>query len=66
MSLTPVAEGLAVELSLPVLTNYVCPDRESKPDLPHARRTLYHCATASRNLAGMIMIGKLFAVSTVF
>ena len=36
---------LAVELSLPVLTTKVCPDRVSNPDLPHARRTLYHYVT---------------------
>ena len=33
MTLTPVAERLAVELSLPVLTTYVCRDRGSNPDL---------------------------------
>ena len=41
VTLTPVAERLAVELSLPVFTNRVCRDRESNPDLPHTRRTLY-------------------------
>ena len=38
---------LESELSLPVLTNYVCPHRGTKPDLPHTRRTLYHYATAA-------------------
>ena len=42
VTLTPVAELLAVELSLPV-----CCDRRSNPDLPHARRTLYLYATAA-------------------
>ena len=32
---------LAVELSLPVFTTYVCRNRGSYPDLPHTRRTLY-------------------------
>ena len=31
-TLTPVAARLAVELSLPVLTTYVCSDRGSNPD----------------------------------
>ena len=39
MTLTSVAERLAVVLSLPVLTTLVCPDRVSNPDLPHARWT---------------------------
>ena len=30
-----IAKRLVVELSLPVLTTYVCPDRGSNPDLPH-------------------------------
>ena len=47
VTLTPVAERLAVELSLPVFTTYVCRDRGSNPDLPHARRTLYLYATAA-------------------
>ena len=38
---------LESELSLPVLTNYVCPHRGTKPDLQHARRTLYNYATAA-------------------
>ena len=37
---TPLAERLAVELSLPVFTTRVCRDRASNPVLPHARRTL--------------------------
>ena len=41
VTLTPVVECLAVELSLPVFTTYVCPDRGSNLDLPHARRTLW-------------------------
>ena len=41
VTLSPVAERLAVELSLPVLTIEVSPDWGSKPDLSHARRTLY-------------------------
>ena len=47
MSLKPVAERLAVKLSLPVCTTQVCRDRGSNPDLPHARRTLYLYATAA-------------------
>ena len=43
VTLIPVAERLAVELSLSVLTT--CRDRESNLDLSHARRTLYHWAT---------------------
>ena len=39
MTLTPVAERLAVELSLPDFTTYVCRDRGSNPGLPHAKRT---------------------------
>ena len=35
----PVAQRLAVELPLPVLTTYVCSDRGSNPDLPQARQT---------------------------
>ena len=46
VTLTPVAECLAVELSLPILTTSLCPDRGSNHDFPHARRTLYHYATA--------------------
>ena len=41
--LTPTAEPLAVELSLPVLKTYVCPVRESNPDVLQARRMLYYC-----------------------
>ena len=41
VTLTPVAERLAVELSLPFFTTWVCPDRRSNPDLPHARGKLY-------------------------
>ena len=49
MTLTPVAESLAVELLhvLPVFTTRICRDRGSIPDLPHARRTLYLYATAA-------------------
>ena len=36
VTLTPVAERLAVELSLPVFTTHVCRDRGSNLDLPHA------------------------------
>ena len=32
MTLASVVERLAVELSLPVLKTWVCPDRESNPD----------------------------------
>ena len=35
------------KFTLPVLTTYVCPNRGSNPDLPHARRTLYHYDTAA-------------------
>ena len=41
VTLTPIAERLAVELSLPVLTTQVCFDRKSNPDLPHTRRKIY-------------------------
>ena len=41
VALTPVAERLAVELSLPAFITQVCPDRGSNPDLPHAKQTLY-------------------------
>ena len=34
VTLTSVAERLAVELSLPVFTTQVCRDRGSNPDLP--------------------------------
>ena len=47
MTLTPVFKRLAVVLSIPVLKTSVCPDRESNSNLPHARRTLYHNATAA-------------------
>ena len=47
--LTPVAERLAAELSLPVFTTLVCRDRGSKPDLPHAMRTLYLYANCKVN-----------------
>ena len=48
VTLTPVAERLAVELSLPDFTTQVCRDRRSNPDLPHARRTLYLYATGKK------------------
>ena len=38
MTLTPVAERLAVELSQPVFTTKVCRDRGSNPDLPHTNK----------------------------
>ena len=38
VTLTLVAERLAVELSLPVFTTWVYRDRGSNPELPHARR----------------------------
>ena len=47
VTLTPVAERLAVELSLPVFTTQVCRDRGSNPDFPHARPTLYLYTTAA-------------------
>ena len=47
VTLAPVAERLAVELSLPVFTTYVCRDRGSIPDLPHTRQTFYHWSTAA-------------------
>ena len=46
VTLTPVAERLAVELSLPVFTTNVCRDRGSNPDLPYARRTICLNTTA--------------------
>ena len=47
VTLTPVAERLAVELSLPVLTTWVCRERGLNPNLPHGRRTLYLYATTA-------------------
>ena len=47
VTLTPVAERLAVELSLPVFTTKVCCDQGSNPDLPQTRRTLDLYATAA-------------------
>ena len=41
VTLTPVAERLAVELLLTVFTSEVCRDRRSNLYLPHATRTLY-------------------------
>ena len=41
VTLAPVTERLAVELSLPFLTTQVCRDRGSNPDLPHA--SIYTC-----------------------
>ena len=46
---TPVAERLAVELSLPVFKTQVCRYRGSSPDIQHARRTLHLYATAAVN-----------------
>ena len=37
----PIADLLAGELSQPVLTTWVCRDRESNSNLPHVGRTLY-------------------------
>ena len=47
VNLTPFAVLLTEELSLPVLTMWVCPDRGSNLDLPHARRTPYLYTTAA-------------------
>ena len=47
VTVTPVAERLAVELSPPDFTTWVCRDRGSNPTLPHAMRTLYLYATAA-------------------
>ena len=58
VTLTPVAERLAVELSLPVFTTKVCRDRGSNPDLPQARRTLYLFATAA--------VKKVSLIATLF
>ena len=41
VTLTPIAERLSLELSLPVLTTWVSLDRGSNPELPHARRRPY-------------------------
>ena len=41
MTLTHIAERLAVELSLSVLTTKVCRGWDSAPNLPQASRTLY-------------------------
>ena len=43
VTLKRVAERLAVELLLSFLTTYlVCRSRNSNPDFPHARQTVYH------------------------
>ena len=42
---TPVAERLAVELSLPTFTTWVCRDRGSNPNLMHVRQIRYLYAT---------------------
>ena len=55
---TPFAERLAVELSLPVLTTYVCPDRESNPDLPYASKR-------STN-AAVILLKKVLYVNDTY
>ena len=48
VTLTPVAERLAVELSLPVWTTMcVCRQRGSNPDLPQVRQTVYLWAIAA-------------------
>ena len=47
VTLTPVAERLAVELSLPVLKTKVCPNRGSNTNLPHAGWKLCHYATGA-------------------
>ena len=47
VTLTPVADRLAMEMSLPVFTIQVCWDRGSNLYLPHARRTFYLYATAA-------------------
>ena len=49
VTLSPIVERLAVELSLPVFTTKVCRDRGLNPNFPHTRRTLYHYATAAVN-----------------
>ena len=37
---------ISQELSLCVVTTFVCSDRDLNPALPHARQTLYHCTIA--------------------
>ena len=47
-TLTPIAERLAVELSLPVFTTKVCRNRDSNTQPSTCRaNTLTHCATAT-------------------
>ena len=47
MTLTPIAECLALALSLAVFKTKVCRDLRSNIDLPHAKRTLYLYAPAA-------------------
>ena len=49
VTLSPLAERWAVELSLPVFTTQVCRDWGSNPNLPNARWTLYLYAAAGKN-----------------
>ena len=69
VTLAPLAERFAVDLSLPVLTTYVCRDRYSNPDLPHAWRTLYYWDTAveirmARYGLGMFYLSKTTLLTT--
>ena len=61
MTLTPYAERLAVELSLPVLTIKVCHgwDSNSQPSFCGAN-ALTHCATAS--MVPAIIINQLLVL----
>ena len=47
VTLTPIAECLALALSLAVFKTKVCHDLGSNIDLPHAKRTRYLYATAA-------------------
>ena len=47
MKLTPVAERLAVELSLLFFTTKICRDRVSNPDPQHASKHATNGATAA-------------------
>ena len=44
VTLTPIARRLAVELSLPVLTTWICRGWIRTPNPPHAGRSLYSTA----------------------
>ena len=66
VTLTPVAEHLAVELSLAVITTLVCHDFGLNPDLPHAIRTLYLYTTPRLTQYINKLIDKVNFSSNIF